>query len=341
MSGKRSEIRVALVGAGRFGTRRAQAVAKSSQSSLVLVADHDSSTAKVASEKFQCRMTTDWREAVSARDIDAIIVSTPTGLSSEVALSAVQAGKHVLTEKPCAVSSAEFLAVVNEAKARDVIVKAGYNHRYHRALRCAHDYFKQGRIGRPVFARCVYGHGGRRGYESEWRGQGALSGGGELLDQGVHALDLFQWFLGEISEVCGMTSTAFWPIAPSEDNVFAILKTKENVLAQLHASWTNWKNTFSFEIFGDKGYIVAQGLGGSYGVEKLGLGLRNQPGDVPQEQWTEYPQPDDSLEREWEEFLGALLESREPASNGRDAFRTLQVVEAIRKSSRDGCSVRL
>jgi len=335
------KIRVALIGAGRFGAKRADAVGKSARSALTVVADLTTELAGAVGQRFGCKTTSDWREAVTQQNVDAVIVSTPTHLSSQVSLLAAQAGKHVLTEKPCATSSAQFAAVVHAARATDVLLKAGYNHRYHASIRRAHELFKQGTIGRPLFVRCVYGHGGRVGYESEWRSHVSLAGGGELLDQGVHALDLFQWFLGEFEEVTGMISTAFWPIAPAEDNVFALLRTPGNVVAQLHASWTNWKNTFSFEVFGEEGYLRISGLGGSYGAERLCCGLRKRPGDVPKEVWTEFPGPDDSLEREWEEFLDAMAEGREPSSNGHEACRTLQLVEAIRQSALARCMVRL
>jgi predicted dehydrogenase len=334
-------MRVALIGAGRFGMKRAEAVGKSRRSTITVVADVATDLAEAVAQKFDCRATADWREAVTQEDVDAVIVSTPTSLSSQVSLLAVQAGKHVLTEKPCAVSSAEFVTVVRAAEARDVRLKAGYNHRHHRSIRRAYQLFEQGMIGRPLFARCIYGHGGRAGYESEWRSQAPISGGGELFDQGVHALDLFQWFLGEFEEVIGMISTAFWPIAPAEDNVFVLLRARTNVVAQLHASWTNWKNTFSFEIFGENGYLKVNGLGGSYGPERLCSGLRRKPGDVPEEQLVEFADPDDSLEREWEEFVDAVAEGVEPESNGHEAYRTLQLAEAIHQSARDRCAVRV
>jgi len=306
---------------------------------LAVVADVAGELAGAVGQKFECRATTDWREAVTQENVGVVIVSTPTRLSSEVSLLAAEAGKHVLTEKPCAPSSNEFRAVVQAAQRQNVRLKAGYNHRYHRAIRKAHELFQQGTIGAPLFVRCVYGHGGRIGYESEWRSQ--ASGGGQLLDQGVHGLDLFQWFLGEFEEVTGMVSTAFWPIEPAEDNVFALLRTRRSVVAQLHASWTNWRNTFTFELFGERGYLKVAGLGGSYGPERLCCGLRKKPGDVPEEQWLEFPDPDDSLEQEWEEFLDAVVEGREPPSNGQEACRTLQLVEAIRRSAHDRCVVRL
>jgi predicted dehydrogenase len=335
------KFRVALIGAGRFGTKRAQAVEKSPRSTLAVVADVEPRLAEAAGKQFDCRSTTDWRGAVTQRDVDAVVVSIPTHLAPQVSLLAAQAGKHVLMEKPCAATSAEISEVVRETDRNGVRLKAGYNHRYHPAIYRAHQLFQQGNIGRPLFARCVYGHGGRVGYESEWRAGGAASGGGELLDQGVHALDLFQWFLGEFEEVTGMVSTSYWPIAPTEDNVFALLRTGNNVIAQLHASWTIWKNTFCFEVFGENGYLKVSGLGGSYGPERLCLGSREKPGDVPTEQWLEFPEPDNSLEREWEEFLDAVLEGREPPSNGWEACHTLRLVEAIRQSSRDRCTIKL
>ena len=101
-----------------------------------------------------------------------------------------------------------------------------------------------------------------------------VSGGGQLMDQGMHVLDLARWFLGDFSEVYGLLQTGFWDIAPVEDNAFVLLRTGRGETAQIHVSWTQWKNLFSFEIFGRDGYIVVEGLGGSYGLEKAVLGKR-------------------------------------------------------------------
>ena len=335
------KVRVALVGAGRFGTKRAAAIAKSQRSELAVIADIDAETARTASKVYGCRWTTDWRTAVADESIDAVVAATPTRLLTPIGLLAARAGKHVLVEKPCAADTTELLTLVETAKANHVCFKGGYNHRFHPAIRRAHELFVQGVIGRPLFLRCIYGHGGRVGYEKEWRSQVGLSGGGELLDQGVHGLDLFRWFLGEFEEATGMVSTAFWPIAPAEDNVFALLATSGGAIAQLHASWTHWKNTFSFEIFGEAGYLRVTGLGGNYGPERLCCGRRAQPGDVPREEWTEFPGPDNSLAAEWEEFLDAIIGGPHPAANGMDAWRTLQLTEAIYRSAREGRSVRV
>ena len=332
---------VALVGAGPFGSKRARAVAAHEQSRLVVVADSLPERAQALAKECGCDAEADWRLAVGRHDVQAVIVSTPTPVLGEISLFAIQCGKHTLAEKPFGRSSEEVRALVEAALAQGVHLKAGYNHRYHPAIRQAHELCAQGAIGRPIFLRAVYGHGGRAGYEREWRTRAELSGGGELMDQGVHLLDLLRWFAGEFLEVAGMISTAFWPISPAEDNVFALLRSKRGAVAELHASWTQWKNAFRFEVFGERGYLQVSGLGGSYGRESLCLGVREKLGEVPREQLFEFPGPDESLLREWEAFASTVLGGDEMESDGVDALRTMLLVEAIYRAAREGCTARL
>jgi predicted dehydrogenase len=154
-----------------------------------------------------------------------------------------------------------------------VILKTVFNHRYHPAVFKAHQLVADGEIRPVYFIRCIYGHGGRPGYEKEWRASRDVCGGGEMLDQGVHVVDLFRWFLGEFEEAFGYKPTCYWPMEV-EDNAFALFKTAKGQVAQMHTSWTQWKNRFTFEIFGEAGYLIVEGLGGSYGVETLTIGKR-------------------------------------------------------------------
>jgi predicted dehydrogenase len=119
-----------------------------------------------------------------------------------------------------------------------------------------------------MFIRARYGHGGRVGYDKEWRANPKLSGGGELIDQGIHLIDLAGWFLGEFKKIDGHAETYFWKM-PVDDNAFLSLRTAKNQTAWLHVSCTEWKNLFSFEIYGRHAKLHIEGLGGSYGVEKL------------------------------------------------------------------------
>ncbi|MEW5843882.1 MAG: Gfo/Idh/MocA family oxidoreductase, partial [Bacteroidota bacterium] len=212
--------------------------------------------------------------------------------------------------------------------------------RFHPAVWKAKQLTDEGAIGKIFNIRARYGHGGRPGMEKEWRASKDLCGGGELLDQGVHIIDLIRWFGGEIKEVYGKVETKFWEMQV-EDNAFAILKTAENVTASFHVSWTNWKNIFSFEIFGTDGYLRIEGLGGSYGVETLEVGKRNMQGGKPEIQVSEFPSEDISWKEEWKEFKKAIEEKRDPIGNGIDGLKANEVIEAIYRSNDEMKSIVL
>lgn len=338
---RKDQLGIALVGAGAFGARRAAAIAADPRSALVVVADPVFERARALAEPAGALPVTDWREAIKRDGVGAVIVATPTGIAPEIAFAAIVAGKHVLVEKPFGRRADEILPAVEAARDHRRVLKVGYNHRYHPALAKAHELCAGGAIGRLLFLRCTYGHGGRPGYEQEWRSRPEISGGGELLDQGVHALDLFRWFAGEFAEAAAFLATSCWPIAPVEDNVFAMLRTRDGVVAQLHASWTQWKNTFSFEITGEQGALIATGLGRSYGPERLVQQVRAKTGGAPHETQFDFPGEDGSLAREWVDFLDAIERCSEPMSSGADAWRTLRLADALYESARERRVVRL
>src|SRR5579859_1035340 len=312
--------RVALVGAGLIGARRARLAHEHPDSEVVSVADTDFQKARALAAEVGARAIEDWTEAVSDPAVNIVVVATPTDSHAPISLLAFKNGKHVLCEKPLARNPAEAGRMVVVAARRGLKLMTGFNHRFHPAILKSHTLTDEGTLGKLLFARCIYGHGGREGYEKEWRVKPGVSGGGELIDQGIHALDLFRWFLGGFREVNGFVGTLFWPVRPVEDNAFALLRTRQGALAQLHASWTQWKNRFNFEVYGEKGYIKVEGLGGSYGPESLTLGTRDKPGAVPVEHTEEFTGPDLSWAREWQEFLDALGDDREPLGNGRDGY---------------------
>ena len=177
-----------------------------------------------------------------------------------------------------------------------------------------------------------YGHGGRLGYEKEWRANPALSGGGELIDQGVHLIDLARWFLGDFSEVQGFAHTYFWQM-PVDDNGFMLLKTPQQQVAFLHVSCTEWKNLFSLEIYGRNAKLHVEGLGGSYGVERLAYYRMLPEMGPPETTIWEYPMADTSWQLEFAEFLDDIELGRKPSASLEDAHAALRVVEAIYQSS--------
>jgi predicted dehydrogenase len=268
-------------------------------------------------------------------DVEALVVATPHDLQAQIVRAAIDAGKHVLVEKPAARDAGELKELPLRAARRNVRVRVGFNHRYHRTFQHARRLVDAGVLGPLLFLRARYGHGGRPGYASEWRAQPARSGGGELIDQGIHLIDLARWFLGEFVEVSGFAHTYFWDM-PVEDNGFMLLKTATKQVAFLHASCTEWKNTFCWELVGRDGKLQIDGLGGSYGVEKLTF-YRMLPEMGPPETTTwEYPMADNSWSAEMADFIEDVRLQREPSAGLRDAIAALAIVGTIyAESGRD------
>lgn len=325
-------MNVAIIGCGLIGKKRARAL-QSVSDSLKIVCDIDTDRAEELARGYGCEYETNWEKVICRPDIQVVINSSINSMLEPVTVGALKAGKHVLCEKPLGRNVSEARRMVSAARSNQVLLKTGFNHRFHPALWEARRLLDEGKIGNCLAIRAAYGHGGRQGMETEWRALKNLSGGGELIDQGVHVIDLIRWFGGEIIEVYGKVETKFWDIKV-EDNAFAILKTEQDVTAAFHVSWTNWRNVFSFEIFGSEGYLSVTGLGGSYGTESLEWGLRKLEGGKPEIKVFDFPGEDESWKKEWQEFRSAVIEHRQPIGDGVDGLKANMVVEALYESSR-------
>jgi predicted dehydrogenase len=320
-------MRVGIVGCGLIGGKRARALGPESR--LLAVADRDAARAgRLAGEHPGCEVEAEPLRLCRRDDLDLVIVATTNDALTPLALAAVGAGKHVLVEKPAARRALELQALVDAAGQARTTVKVGFNHRFHPAIRQAKALFDEGAVGPLLYVRARYGHGGRLGYEREWRADPGVAGGGELLDQGVHLIDLARWFAGDFAEVRGEAATFFWKM-PVEDNGFLHLKTADGRVAWLHASCTEWKNLFSFEVFGRDGKLQVDGLGGSYGLERLTF-YRMLPQMGPPETTTwEYPGEDASWRDEYVHLLECIREGRAPSGNLGDALAALEVVDEV------------
>jgi predicted dehydrogenase len=318
-------VGVAIIGCGLIGQKRAKAL---SGARLVTCADKVAARAAALAAGTGAMSVDDWRAAIDRPDVDIVVVATTNDALADVTRFAVEVGKHVMVEKPAARTVAEIDPVIEAAARHRRLVRVGFNHRYHPAFRKARELFDTGVLGDVMFLRARYGHGGRVGYDKEWRADPALSGGGELIDQGVHLIDLARWFLGELPTVSGFAHTYFWEM-PVDDNAFLLLRTARDQAAFLHVSCTEWKNTFSFELYGRVGKLQIEGLGGSYGLERLAY-YRMLPEMGPPETTTwEYPRGDESWGLEFAEFVEDIRTGREPAAGLTDARAALAIVEAV------------
>lgn len=323
-------MNVAIIGCGLIGQKRAKTIGNSQ---LIVCVDKQLERAENLAKQFKnCIALTDWKEAINRSDVDIVIIATIHASLAKIGLAALKAGKHVLIEKPAGRHTIDLEPLLTIAKKSNSLVRVGFNHRYHRAFRKARELVDQNELGDLMFIRARYGHGGRVGYEKEWRAQPELSGGGELIDQGIHLIDLARFFLGDFTEIHGHADTYFWDM-PVDDNGFMILKTPKKQVAFLHASCTEWKNLFSFEIYGKKGKIDIHGLGGSYGIERISFYKMSHKMGPPETFIWEFPMADDSWEVEFDEFLKDIELKRQPSASIYDAHAALNIVEEIYRIS--------
>jgi len=321
---------MAIIGCGLIGSKRAAA---GGDARLITCADLDLTRAEALAQTVQgASATIDWHAAISRADVELVVVATTNEALAEIATAAVRAGKHVMVEKPGARSAQELDALIAAARTTRRLVRVGFNHRYHPAVLKARELVDAGAVGELMFVRGRYGHGGRLGYEKEWRADPARSGGGETIDQGVHLIDLSRWFLGDFTRVSGFAHTYFWRM-PVDDNAFLLLRTATDRAAFLHVSCTEWKNLFSLEIYGRDGKLHIEGLGGSYGVERLAFyRMRPEMGPPDTTVW-EYPQVDQSWSLELAEFLEDIRLDRTPSASLADARAALSIVDDIQSQS--------
>jgi predicted dehydrogenase len=326
-------LRAAIVGCGLIGQRRARNLPGAE---LIACADLDATRASTLARSVPgCTAYGDWRELLAKTECDMVIVATLHDSLAEISAAAAEQGRHVLVEKPAARSCGELDKIAAAQRRTGVRVRVGFNHRYHRAMRKARELVDSGASGELMFVRAHYGHGGRPGYDREWRADPQRSGGGELIDQGPHVIDLARWFLGDFIEVQGAADTLFWNMQV-DDNAFLLLRTAQRRSAFISVSCTEWKNSFSFQIYGKDGKLDISGLGGSYGLEQVAF-FRMLPEMGPPETtiW-QYPMADDSWSVEFADFVEDIRSGRPSKPGLEDADAVLAIVgEIYRRSGYD------
>lgn len=251
-------IRFALIGCGDIGILRAKALSQAGGCRLVAAADSDVAKASnVASLVQGTAAVADWRQAIHRADVDAVIVSTPPSMHEEMTVAALEAGKHVLCEKPLARTPAECRRMVEAAARAGKRLATGFNYRFYPSFRKARELLDSGMIGELDHIRS-YGGYSATSHNQPWVHDAATVGGGALRDIGIHLIDLTRDFLGDVVSVQGKATGRVWKYPGCEDNGFALLTSSTGNLASVHASWTEWRRyQFRVELYGSRGFIRA------------------------------------------------------------------------------------
>ena len=264
-------IKVGIIGYGYMGEIRRRAVDAHPDLELKIVREPNS-------EKLpgpQSFKIAESENEVIQSDVDLVFVCTPNNYIPGLCVELMRRGKHVFAEKPPGRCLEDILMIrQQEKKHPECKLMFGFNHRYHPGILRAKDIISTGRLGKILWVRGIYGKSGGKNFHKSWRNEKSVAGGGILLDQGIHMLDLFNFFCDDFDEVKAFASNKYWNF-DLEDNAFVILNNKDGQSAMLHSSATLWKHKFKIEIGLEKGYAIIEGLlskSGSYGRETLTIG---------------------------------------------------------------------
>jgi 1,5-anhydro-D-fructose reductase (1,5-anhydro-D-mannitol-forming) len=329
-------IRYGIIGYGKMGQTRHQAVQRNGTGEVVAIHGYPGDPVPEA-------LAAPSVEAILADPrIQAVFICSVNAMNRPLTIAALRAGKHVFCEKPPAFTAAEVEQIRQVEAATGRILMYGFNHRHHGAAVRMKAIVDGGSFGRVLWMRGRYGKSVDENYLSTWRADPDLAGGGILIDQGIHMLDLFLHLAGNFDEVQAMTSHLYWNIPGIEDNVFAQFRNSDTgCVASLHSTMIQWRHLFALEVFMEQGYMVLNGLktgSGSYGAEQLVV-ARNRS-VAPAATWAEESSQtwdaDESWDREAQAFA-RWIATGEPGENAGDslsALRVMRLVDAIYATDR-------
>ena len=249
---------VVVIGAGVVGRMRARTVAGNPATRLVAVADTEDGRAQSAVRGTDAAAVSDYRAVIDRADVEAVVVSTPGHLHKRAVLDAFAAAKHVLCEKPLGIDVASCRTMIDAAATAGRVLAVGFNHRYYPCVKLLKDVIDSGSIGSIDHVRALAGHAGLGEFRAEWMYKREMSGGGAMMDVGIHVTDLVRYVAGEIVEVAGVSSNRVWAVAGSEDHALAIMKTSAGIPVRYEATWSEWKGyRLALEVYGDRGMAGA------------------------------------------------------------------------------------
>jgi len=277
-------------------------------------------------------------EIINHPEIDSIVICTPNYLNKPLTIAALKTGKHVFCEKPPAFTEADMKEIRKAEKAaKGKKLMYGFNHRHHDSIMHIKQMIDDGEYGKVIWMRGRYGKSVTSDYYNEWRSKKELAGGGILLDQGIHMLDLFLYLGGDFDKVKAEVSNLYWQM-DTEDNAFVILKnTKTGMAASLHSTMTQWRHLFSLEIFLEKGYMVLNGMitsSMSYGEEVLSVAKSRSA--APAATWQDEEKTTYRLNNSWRyemsHFFNAI-DNNTPITigNSADAQRLMHILDKCYK----------
>ena len=330
-------LRFGLIGCGEIGRLRAAALKRCATAKLIAVSDIDHRSAETVAVQCGGLVEDDWHMMVRRDDIDAVIVSTPPSLHAEMSIEALNAGKHVLCEKPLARSPGECHEMVTASKENSRFLATGFNYRFYPSIEKARALLDSGLIGKLDHVRAYSGYSAAE-HNHNWLHDAEMMGGGALRDNGIHLIDLTCYFLGEVVEIKGFTSNSVWGFKGCEDNGFALLRNTAGKIATLQASWTEWQRyRFRIEIYGSRGCIRtwcfpmltqvtwSKELGGKTGRQNYFFPMTHIWERLRSYRWVVVQ----SFVRELNAFARSVGGASTEIATGEDGLRAVEIADAV------------
>ena len=331
-------VRIAVIGAGLVAKRsHLPAYVASEEAEVVaLVGGHVERVRAVAEQFGNPRVVATWEEAVADPEVDAVDICAPNALHAPIAIAAARAGKHVLVEKPMAMTLAEADAMIAAAREAGVVLMVAHNLRFVPIYEQVKRIVSEGIIGRPLAARGVFMHAGPDefwGATSEWFWQAEMAGGGAMLDMGIHMIDLVRWFIDRpVLEVSAMTARTLKP-TPFDDNAIALLRFEGDVIASVQASWVArpFPNR-EVTIHGELGHVAM----GRSAAEPLAVHLLD--GENGRKVVPAIPTASERV-NPFVHFARSIRDGTRPLTSGEEGRASLAVALAAYESARTGRTV--
>lgn len=322
-----AKLGFAVIGCGRMGLRRINLIQNHTRTELRCIEDCNNEIARKVSEEIGCDYYSGWESVVNRPDVDCVVVSVPNKFHRDIVIAALEAGKHVFCEKPLAVNPTEAQEMVEAAARARHFLKVGSNLRYFPSVLKAKELLDSSEIGEVLFARGWIGHSGWQ--IGMWYSDAEIIGGGTLLDNGCHLLDLYRWFLGEVQSCVGFVSTSLWQVSPLEDNAMATFRFTNGKIAFLQSSWTEWAGYMYLEIYGTQGFLRIDNRGQSCITTLGNREGQNTVFDYSQE-------PPRAYVLEFNDYVDAIISNRQPLPSGFDGLRVVQMAYGVYQSALTG-----
>ena len=313
-----------VIGLGSFGIKRAQSIKESKNAKLVNVYDLNLETANKASALLNV-LNVQYQDTLNDKNIDVVCICTPNKFHKDIIIDLINNNKNIFCEKPLAKNLEEAEYIYKKITKSNKILQVGSNHRFFESVKYAKKIVDEGALGEILSFNGRIGHNGER-LKNSWFWKKDISGGGTLLDNGCHLLDLARYFIGDFTSGKGLVSNSYWKNIDVEDTAGGVFTTNTGKMATIFCSWRLMSGYFFFEINGSEGYINVDGRFDTHGGDKIFWSLKSEKNFFTKDFSDIKP---DSYKQEIDSFVFNLKNNKECRPSAKDALEVMKMIDLI------------